>query len=203
MSDSLSDRPVPSGRIVERLPKPIALADLRVQREMRHVERIFDAVGDARAVLPAIVAGEAVDREQIGVVEIDRARILVGDGEVLGVGRGDDLDARRQRLRAARELADERPAHVDRRGGDRARLPAGLALVDHRRRVGIVRAVVHVAAAERGKGHLLAERRQQPLLPLRADEGALHVLALVRVMPSVLACNVKVPSSRCSGTRNR
>src|SRR3546814_19233766 len=65
----------------------IALPDDASHREAGHVERPFRAPGDARAVFPTIISGEAVEREQVGILQVDRARILVRDRQVAGAGR--------------------------------------------------------------------------------------------------------------------
>src|SRR5579859_3883800 len=73
-------------RNVRRGVEAIALADDRSQREVRQIQRIFEAVGDARAIFPAIIARKAVEREKVRILQIDRACILVGDGEVARLG---------------------------------------------------------------------------------------------------------------------
>src|SRR3546814_15297332 len=87
----------------------IALPDHRVDGERRSAVIPFESIGDARAVLEPIVAVEAVDREQIAVLEVKGARILVRDIEILDRRRRDDLDARGQGLRPAHKFADEGP----------------------------------------------------------------------------------------------
>ena len=143
----------------------------------RQVDCPVGAIGDADAVLPAVVAGEAVQGEQVRILEVDRAGVLVGDVHILGRRRGDELDSRREALGAAEEAADERPAQVGRDRGDEAAVPAFLAAIDGDRRQQGVVGMIDVAAGKGGQHQLLAERRDAALLPARAGEGALAVLA--------------------------
>src|SRR3546814_13243597 len=69
----------------------IALPDHRVDGERRSAVIPFESIGDARAVLEPIVAVEAVDREQIAVLEVKGARILVRDIEILDRRRRDEI----------------------------------------------------------------------------------------------------------------
>src|SRR3546814_12808608 len=108
----------------------IALPDDASHREAGHVERPFRAPGDARAVFPTIISGEAVEREQVGILQVDRARILVRDRQVAGAGRPDELDSRCERLDAAKRRPGKRPAYVDRRRRYAARLPALIAALE-------------------------------------------------------------------------
>src|SRR3546814_608327 len=87
----------------------IALPDHGADVEAGAAVVPFEAIGDARAVLEPVVTVEAVDREQIAVFEVEGARILVRNIQILDRRRRDDLDARRQRLRAAQKFADEGP----------------------------------------------------------------------------------------------
>ena len=144
--------------------------------EVRPIERPVDAIGDARRILPPIIAGEAVEREQVAVLEVDRTSILVRDVEVRRRRRQHELNARDQPLHAAKQRADERPLDVrgqspDRRGRASHPPPDRSA----RRARGIVR-VIEVAAAISGQGELLAPWREAPQVPLRAGKGALRVL---------------------------
>jgi hypothetical protein len=92
------------------------------------------------------------------------------------VRRGDDLEARGQHLRTAQEFAHEGPAHVDRGGGDAARLPAGIAAIEHGWRQGVLVAVIDVAAQQPGQRDHLAHAGHGSQVPLRAGEGALRIL---------------------------
>src|SRR3546814_10593053 len=76
-----------------------------------------------------LVTVEAVDREKIAVLEVEGARILVRNVQIIDRRGRDDLNARGQRLRAAGEFADEEQTHVDGDRGDRARLPDRLAAI--------------------------------------------------------------------------
>src|SRR5579884_3856290 len=58
---------------IRQAAEPVALADVAFDREVLAVERPVDAIGDPRRVLPAVVPGEAVQREQVAVFEVDRA----------------------------------------------------------------------------------------------------------------------------------
>src|SRR3546814_19358875 len=76
-----------------------------------------------------LVTVEAVDREKIAVLEVEGARILVRNVQIIDRRGRDDLNARGQRLRAAGEFADAGTTHV---GGDRrarARLPTRLSAI--------------------------------------------------------------------------
>src|SRR3546814_13221728 len=70
---------------------------------------------DARAVFPPVISGETVEREQVGILQVHRPRILVRDRQVAGAGRPDELDSRRERLDAAKRRTGKRSAYVDRR----------------------------------------------------------------------------------------
>src|SRR5207248_2602478 len=54
----------------------IALADRARDRQVSALERPIEAVGNTRGILPTVVAGEAVEGEQVAVLEVDRPRIL-------------------------------------------------------------------------------------------------------------------------------
>src|SRR3546814_15764954 len=108
----------------------IALPDDASHREAGHVERPFRAPGDARAVFPPIISGEAVEREQVGILQVDRARILVRDRQVAGAGRPDELNSRYARLAAAKRQTGKRPVYIDRRRRYAPRPPALLAATE-------------------------------------------------------------------------
>src|SRR3546814_15972531 len=76
-----------------------------------------------------LVTVEAVDREKIAVLEVEGARILVRNVQIIDRRGRDDLNARGQRLRAAGDFADEGPTHVGGDRGDRAGLPARIAAI--------------------------------------------------------------------------
>src|SRR4029079_15480926 len=82
-------------------------------------------------------------------------------------------------LDAAERGPDERPFHVSGQSADGARVPAVGAAVDVDRRLFGVVGMVDIAAAVGGQRQLLAERRQEPAIPARAEEGALRILTLV------------------------
>src|SRR3546814_16922242 len=107
-----------------------------------------------------LVTVEAVDREKIAVLEVEGARILVRNVQIIDRRGRDDLNARGQRLRAAGEFADEGPTHVGGARGDRARLPARLAAIAGDRGTKIFVAVIDVAAAQSGQGDLMSQPGQ-------------------------------------------
>src|SRR3546814_1903452 len=61
-----------------------------IDRDARQAQRIIDAVGEPRRILEPIIASEAIEREQVRILEIDGARILVGQIEVGDVRRRND-----------------------------------------------------------------------------------------------------------------
>src|SRR3546814_9036849 len=110
---------------------------------------------DARAVFPPVISGETVEREQVGILQVHRPRILVRDRQVAGAGRPDELDSRRERLDAAKRRTGKRPAYVDRRRRYAARLPALLAAIERIGRQRRLLGLIHVATGEAGKRHYL------------------------------------------------
>ena len=120
----------------------IALADRAGDREVGPVERPIEPIGYAGGVFPAVVAREAVEREEIAVLEVDRARILIRNIDVWGRRGQHQLHTRLKALDAAKKRADEWPFDVGGKGPDRARVPPVGAAVDrHGRTFGIVRMV--------------------------------------------------------------
>src|SRR3546814_14741887 len=61
----------------------IALPDDAVDVEPRTAVIPFEAIGDACAVLEPVVTVEAVDREKIAVLEVEGARILVRNVQII------------------------------------------------------------------------------------------------------------------------
>src|SRR5205085_7845478 len=57
----------------------VALTNRRADGQVRPIERPVESVSYARRIFPAIVAREAAQCEQVAVLEIDRAGILVGN----------------------------------------------------------------------------------------------------------------------------
>src|SRR5699024_476828 len=102
------------------LADPVALPDRRHDREVRPLVGPVEAVGDARTVFPAVVAGKAVEREEVAVLQIDGARILIRNVEVRSRRREDELDPRGQTLSPAEQWTDERPFQI---GGERSDTP--------------------------------------------------------------------------------
>src|SRR3954453_497982 len=105
-------------------PKSITLANIAIDREIGALQRPVQAIGYARGVFPPVVAGEAVEREQVAVFEIDRAGILIGNVEIGGRRRQHDLDAGGELLLSAQERTDERPLHISRQSTNGPRVPA-------------------------------------------------------------------------------
>ena len=110
MSDKRSVSPVPSGNRLGSRVRRIALPDTLWIDQWSRSSSPFEPVGEPRAILPPVVAGEAVEREEIGILEVDGARILVGNVEVGGRRGKHELEARRDPLRPAERPADQRPA---------------------------------------------------------------------------------------------
>ena len=135
--------------------------------------------GDAGAVFDAVIAGEAVQREEVRILKIDRARVLVGDIEIAQFGAGDELQARLQHLCPAENLAHKRPFDIDRRGGNAARGPAVGAAIARGSGGKAVVGMVDVSAHQRGQRHHLTEAGHPPQIPLRSGKGALGVLAVI------------------------
>ena len=152
------------------------LAQRGAQAQPGALEFPVEAVSEAHQVLDPVVAGEAVEREQVRILKIDRAGILVGHGEVADRRRGDDLQPRGQHLGAAERLAHQRPFHVDRAEHDRAALPTRQAGIEAVRQVVLGR-VIDVTARHRSQADFLAPRGQPGHVPLRAGKGALGVLS--------------------------
>src|SRR5205085_4225115 len=165
------------GKDARLVVEAVALADGGPDGDSGEVERPVYAVGHPGAVLPAVVAGEAIEREEVRILEVDRAGILVGDGEILARRRCDELEARGEALDAAHEIADQRPANLGRDRADRAAVPALGAAVDGGGGQVRVAGVVEVAAGIAGEQKLLAPAGDRASLPLGGGEGALGVLA--------------------------
>src|SRR4051794_18897743 len=106
------------------MAKSVALADRAVDRQILALERPIDPVSDARGILPPVVPGETVEREQVAVLKVDGTRILVGDVHVARRRRQYQLDARDEPLDAARYGPDEGPFDVGRERTDGAAVPA-------------------------------------------------------------------------------
>ncbi len=102
----------------------IALAERGRHAQAGALEAPVKAIGKSHAVFDPVIPRKAVERKQVGVFQIDRARILVRNLEIAHAGGGDDLKTRGQHLRAAKQAADKRPLYIKCSGGDAARLPA-------------------------------------------------------------------------------
>jgi hypothetical protein len=102
MSEVRSVRPVPSGSSVGLVGQAIGLADRGLDPPARPFELPVEPVGKAHAVLDPVVARKAVEREQVGIFQIDRPGVLVGTARLRSLRAGDHLDARGQHLGAAR-----------------------------------------------------------------------------------------------------
>ena len=137
-----------------------------------------EAVGDPRPVLPPVVAGEAVEREKVAVLQVDRAGILVGDVEIVGRRRQHQLDPRGQPLGTAPQRADQRPAQIRGERADPAELPAVLAAIDSDRGLRRFVGVIGIGAGQGGERQFLAHPGQAAQVPSGAGEGALRVLAV-------------------------
>ena len=155
----------------------VRLAQGRIDPKTWLVELPVHAVSKPNPVFHPVVSGEAVQGEEVGILKVDGARILIRDGEVADRRAGDQLDARGQHLRAVTEgLTHQRPAHVHRADCDGARLPARIAAIGRSlRRQHIVR-MVDVCAAQRGEGQFLPPWRNAAEIELSAAEGALCIL---------------------------
>jgi hypothetical protein len=127
-------------------------------------------------ILDPVVTGKTVEREQVGILEIDRARILVGDGEIANRRTGNKLDPRREHLGAAKRFANERPFHVDRGERDAACGPTLVAAITRRECRERLVGVIDIAAHQPGKGDHLAQRSEPPQVPSCACKGALGIL---------------------------
>ena len=135
-----------------------------------------EAVGDAGAILDPVVTGKAIEREEVRIFEVDRARILVRDGEIADRRAGGELDSGRQHLLAAQKFADERPFHIHRGDRDPARFPARIAAIERGFGECVVARMIDVAAHEAGQRDQLAHAGNAPHIPFGAGEGALGVL---------------------------
>src|SRR6476619_6507039 len=103
------------------LGEPIALTDGASDRQIRSFEGPVHTISYARCVFPAVVTRKAVEREQVAVLEVDCARILVRNVEI-GRGRGQhELDPRNEALDPTEERTHERPFNVRSQGADHPR----------------------------------------------------------------------------------
>ena len=164
-SESAVGQPGALGKDARPPGDPVALADGAADRQARPVVGPIDAVSEARAVFPPVVAGEAVEREQVAVLKIDRPRVLVGDRQVRRRRRRHHLQPRSQPLEAAEQGPDQRPLHVGGERGDGPRVPAVGAAIDRHDRLFGVGGVIDVAAPEGGQRQLLPPWRQPVQIP--------------------------------------
>ena len=74
--------------------EPVALADTGGDGEAGAVESIVDAIGDACPILETVIAGKAVEREKIAVLQFEGAAVFIGNIDIVDGRRGDELDAR-------------------------------------------------------------------------------------------------------------
>ena len=161
------------------LVQPIGLAERGLQIPSRRAQLPVHAICHAGAILDPVVSGKAVEREEVGILQIDRARILVGDREVADRRAGGELDARGQHLIPAEKLAHQRPFHIHRRDCDTACFPSRIAAIERRVGERIVARMVYIAAHQAGQRHQLAHPGHAAQIPASAGEGALRVLPLV------------------------
>ena len=79
------------------------------------VAGVADAEVGARPGLQPVDAGEAVHREEVGLVELRQAAVLVRDVLLVGEHAGiDQLDDRLDHMVGRRGMLDHRPAQLDR-----------------------------------------------------------------------------------------
>ena len=156
--------------------QPVRLANRGVDPPARPVILPIEPQGEPHPVLNPVVTREPVEREQVGIFQIDRAGIFVGHFKVLERGAGDNLKARGKHLRAAHEAADQRPFGVKRQGRQPARLPARIAAIDEGRGQRVLVRMIDIAPRQRGERHVLSPRGNSPQVPLGRGKGALGVL---------------------------
>ena len=152
------------------------MPDRRTNAPARPVELPIDPVSHPRAVFDPVVAGEAIEREQIAVLEIDRPGVLVGNGEVADRRAGDDLHPWCQDLRAAEQRAHERPFHIDGADRDRTALPPWQTAIEGGGSRCILVRMIDIAAQERSESDFLAPWGDTAQVPLRACERPLRIL---------------------------
>src|SRR3546814_2779051 len=66
-------RPPRSTRTDTLLPYTTLFRSCGIDRDVRQAQRIIDAVGEPRRILEPIIASEAIEREQVRILEIDGA----------------------------------------------------------------------------------------------------------------------------------
>ena len=164
--------PPPSGKNgcgSERITRPSDRADRPARRR---VARVADPEVGAQAGLEPVLAGEAVEREEVGLVELGELAVLVRHVGLAEVVRVDDLGDRLDDVLGAAGGSHQRPAQLGRHGRHAARLEA----------VGLNRVVPDLVEIEHRPRRPLGQHapRQQPLpVPVDAAAGAHHVGAVV------------------------
>src|SRR5205085_7588972 len=141
-----------------------------------------------------VVARKAVKREQVAVLEVDRARVLVGDVHVRGRRGEYKLNSRNDPLDSPEQRPDERPFDVGSEGPDCSTVPTvGSAINGDGRLLGTV-GMIEVAATVGGENHLLAPRGKLPQIPAQARERALGILPLDTRDGEAVGLQLQVPA---------
>ena len=116
-TDEIGSRTVEAGSFYET----IVAGDMETLAETGPEEatigcqpRITQARIGADATLDPVKAGEAIAQKEVGCVEVEGNRILIGDISGLRfIGRGDELENRCQHISRIAVSADQRPAQVE------------------------------------------------------------------------------------------
>ena len=166
-------------QIIARGFDPEGLADGRFHPPAGALQFPIYPPGQPAAIFDPVISGEAVEREEIGILQINRAGVFVGHGKIADFGAGDQLHARFEHLRAAKGFAHKRPFYIQRGGGDAARGKAFGAAIDRGRCRGDIVGVVDIAAGKGRQRHHLAKPGEPPQIPLRACKSALGILPII------------------------
>ena len=119
----------------------------------------IDPVSHPNAILDPVVSWKTVEREEVGIFQINRTAILIGNRKIAKARGQNHLNARHQCLFAAQNIAHKRPFNIERCKTNRSALPAGIAAIDGRFGESVLVRMKDIAPGKRGQGQHLAERR--------------------------------------------
>ena len=155
-----------------------------------------ETIGYAGTIFHPVIPGKTVEREEVGIFQVNRAGIFIRDVDIADGRGGDQLDARREYLLPAKEFANEGPFHINRAQCNTARLPAGVTAIQHRVGQFVLAGMIDIAAHQPGQCDDLTHAGNAPMIPLRASKGALRILPILAQYGEGIGLQTDIPAQQ-------